>query len=84
MLLLAAGAPESDVETCLLAALGQARRLEIPILELRAATALSRLWLRQNKHAEARATLSGAIRAVGEGSGTRDRVEAEAVLATLS
>jgi predicted ATPase/tRNA A-37 threonylcarbamoyl transferase component Bud32 len=84
MLLLAAGSPDSDVETCLLAALRDARRLEVPILELRAATALSRLWVRQNKHAEARATLSGAVRAVREGSGTRDRIEAETVLASLS
>jgi len=52
--------------------------------ELRAATSLARLWQRQGKHDAARALLSPVYAWLTEGAGTRDRVEAKALLEDLA
>jgi predicted ATPase len=52
-------------------------------LELRAATDLARLWLKQSKRAEALDVLSSIYGRFNEGFDTRDLNEAKAVLAQL-
>ena len=65
-------------------ALEVARHQSSRSLELRAATSLSRLWLSQEKRADARKLLADTYGWFTEGFDTRDLVEARALLAELS
>jgi predicted ATPase len=73
----------SHAEACFLQAIGKARQRGAQSLELRAVIALSRMWERQGKCAEARALLSEIYGRFGEGFDTDDLREAKALLATL-
>jgi predicted ATPase len=61
-----------------------ARRQEAKTFELRAATSLARLWQRQDKHAAARALLNPVYAWFTEGFGTRDLIDAKALLEDLA
>jgi len=75
---------EQDAEACFQKALGIARQQSAKILELKAATSLSRLWQRQGKKVEARALLAEIYAWFTEGFGTKDLQEAKALLAELA
>jgi class 3 adenylate cyclase/predicted ATPase len=60
-----------------------ARRQEAKMFELRAATSLARLWQRQGKRDAARTLLAPVYGWFTEGFGTRDLIEAKALLAEL-
>ena len=76
------GAPDAEVEALLDQALRTARGQQARSLELRAATDLAKLWMKQGNRAEARGVLSP-IYARFRGLDTRDLKEAKAVLAQL-
>jgi predicted ATPase len=57
---------------------------EAKTFELRAATSLARLWQRQDKHAAARALLNPVYAWFTEGFGTRDLIDAKALLEDLT
>jgi predicted ATPase len=61
-----------------------ARRQEAKTFELRAATGLARLWQRQGKRDAARALLAPVYAWFSEGEGTRDLIEAKALLDALA
>ena len=61
-----------------------AREVYVPMVELRAAMRLSRLWQDQGKKEQARKLLSDAYSKITEGFTTADLKEANAILATLS
>ncbi len=69
--------PEHEVEVWYLKAVEVARRQQTKLLELRAATSLSRLWQYRGKLVEARELLSPVYRWVTEGFGTKDLKEAK-------
>jgi predicted ATPase len=81
--LLLRGAPDAEVESLLDQALLTARAQQARSLELRAVTDLTRLWMKQGKHAEALDVLSPVNGRFTEGFGTRDLKEAEALLTEL-
>jgi tetratricopeptide (TPR) repeat protein len=81
--LLMRGAPDAEAEIWLDRALRTARGQQARSLELRAATDLARLWMKQGKRAEARDVLASIYGRFSEGFGTRDLHEAKAVLAQL-
>jgi class 3 adenylate cyclase/tetratricopeptide (TPR) repeat protein len=81
--LLMRGASDAEAEALLDQALRIARSQQARSLELRAATDLARLWMRQGRHAEARHGLASIHRRFTEGFDTRDVKEAKAVLAQL-
>ena len=65
-------------------AMNNAQELRTPMLELRAAIRLSRLWQNQDKKEEARKLLSDSYSRITEGFSTADVKEAAALLVTLS
>ena len=65
-------------------ALTIAQEVLVPIMELRAAMRLSRLWHQHGKKEQAQKLLSGAYAKITEGFTTADLKEASALLATLS
>lgn len=81
--LLLRGAPDTEVESLLDQALLTARAQQARSLELRAATDLARLWIKQGKHAEALDVLPPVYGRFAEGFGTRDLREAEALVTEL-
>ena len=74
---------EESAESCFLEAIEIARRQRAKLLELRAATSLSRLWVRQGKASEARGLLSETYTWFVEGFDTADLTEARALLVEL-
>src|SRR5262249_20165472 len=76
-------ASSAEAETLFCRALDIARAQEAKSLELRAATSLARLWLRQGKRAEARALLAPVYAWFTEGFDTGDLVEAKALIEEL-
>jgi class 3 adenylate cyclase/tetratricopeptide (TPR) repeat protein len=81
--LLMRGAPDAEAEALLDQALRTARSQQARSLELRAATDLARLWMKQGKHAAAHDVLSSIYGRFSEGFDTRDLREAKAVIAQL-
>ena len=75
---------ETEAERCFQRALNIARGQEAKLLELRAATSLSRLWQQQDKKTEARELLAETYGWFNEGLDTRDLKEAQVLLAELS
>jgi adenylate cyclase len=82
-LLLAMGAEIHDAEAALLRANEIAREQRAKALELRAATSLAKLWVRQRREIEARQVLSAIVSWFTEGFDTPDFLEAQALLARL-
>jgi predicted ATPase len=83
-LLLLRGATEGQAEACFHQGIAVARRQQAKSLELRAATSLSRLLLRQGKSEEAHHILTEIYDWFSEGFGTPDLIEARALLEALS
>ncbi|MGZ3320043.1 MAG: AAA family ATPase [Xanthobacteraceae bacterium] len=81
--LLMRGAPDAEAEALLDQALRTARSQQARSLELRAATDLARLWMKQGKNAAAHDVLSSIYGRFSEGFNTRDLREAKAVIAQL-
>ena len=81
--LITRGASDAEVESLLDQALRIARSQQARSLELRAATDLARLRMRQGKHAEALHGLATIHSHFTEGFDTRDLKEAKALLAQL-
>jgi class 3 adenylate cyclase/tetratricopeptide (TPR) repeat protein len=77
------GAPDVEAESMLDQALRTARGQQARSLELRAATDLASLWMKQGKRVEARDLLASVYGHFSEGFDTRDLKEAKAVLAQL-
>ena len=75
---------DDESETCYAQALVLARTQGAKILELRATTALARLWQRQGKRAEAHEMLSKIYGWFTEGFDTADLLDAKALLAALA
>lgn len=73
-----------EAEAYLQEALALAGRRSMKSLELRAATALARLWREHGKPEEARALLLPVYEWFGEGLSTPDLVDARALLSTLA
>ena len=65
-------------------AVANAQQMRAPMLELRAAMALSRLWHEQGDNERARKVLSEAYSKITEGFATPDLKEASALLSDLS
>jgi predicted ATPase len=84
--LLIASSSDNEVEAASLYqdAVNMAREVHAPMMELRAAMRLSRLWQNQGKSEQARELLSTAYSKITEGFSTADMKEAKALLATLS
>jgi predicted ATPase len=78
--LLMRGAPDAEAESLLDQALAIARGQQARSLELRAATDLARLWIKQGKRTEAREALSSIYGSFRGGFDTCDLKEAKAVL----
>jgi predicted ATPase/DNA-binding winged helix-turn-helix (wHTH) protein len=74
---------QPQAETCLRQALNRAHQQQAKVLELRAATSLSRLWQRQGRPDEARQLLAPLYGWFTEGFDTADLLEAKALLETL-
>jgi predicted ATPase/class 3 adenylate cyclase len=81
--LLKRGTSDAEAELLLHQALRTARSQQGRSFELRAATDLARLWMKQGKRAEAREVLATSYDRFSEGFDTRDLNEAKAVLAQL-
>jgi predicted ATPase len=77
------GAPDAEAEALLDQALRTARSQQARSLELRAATDLAKLWMKQGRRADARDVLASIYGRFNEGFDTRDLNEAKAVLAQL-
>ncbi len=75
---------KAKAEECFCQAIDIARRQEAKLLELRAATSLSRLWQQQGKKAKARQLLSEIYSWFTEGFDTADLREAKALLDKLA
>jgi len=73
----------NEAEQCFCRALEVARSQNAKMLELRAATSLARLWKNLNKLDDAKNTLSSVHAGFTEGFGSRDLIEAKAVLEQL-
>jgi len=81
---LAGPAPDRvRAEECFRQAIEFARKQEVPLYELRAATELARLWRESRPAAELRALLEPLVAAVQGGEDTRDVRDARAFLAEL-
>jgi predicted ATPase len=74
---------QKDAEACFRRAIEIAQRQSAKTLELRAATALCRLWQQQGKVADARALLTAAYGWFTEGLDIADLRDAKALLAEL-
>ena len=74
---------EQQAEACFTHALEVARRQQAKSWELRVAMSLSRFWMKQGKHAEARALLAEVYNWFAEGFETADLREAKALLEAL-
>jgi predicted negative regulator of RcsB-dependent stress response len=84
-LLLALSSDNSaDAESLYEDAVNNAQEMHTPMLELRAAIRLSRLWQDQDKKEEARKLLNDSYSRIIEGFSTADAKEAKALLVTLS
>jgi tetratricopeptide (TPR) repeat protein len=81
--LLMRGAPDADAESLLDEALRTARSQQARSLELRAATDLASLWMKQGKRAGACDVLASTYRRFSEGFDTRDLKEAKGLLDRL-
>ena len=81
--LLVRGAPAAETETLLDQALRTARSQQARSLELRAATDLARLWMKQGKRPEALEILGSTYRRFTEGFDTRDLKSADTLLVEL-
>jgi predicted ATPase len=81
--LLTRGATDAEAEVLLDQALRTARSQQAASLELRAATDLAKLWINQDKRAEAHDVLAPIYGRFSEGLNTRDLREAKAVIAQL-
>jgi predicted ATPase len=79
-LTLQGGADNAAAEACFRHALERARAQGLRLFELRAATNLARLYQSQGRPAEARRALAPVLAAFTEGFGTRDLLDARAVL----
>jgi tetratricopeptide (TPR) repeat protein len=77
------GAPNAEVESLLDQALRTAHSQQARSLELRAATDLAALWMKQGKHAQAHEVLSSIYGRFTEGFETRDLKEAKGMLVQL-
>jgi hypothetical protein len=84
LLLIKDPASHAEAEKSFRNAIEVARRQSAKSWELRATTSLARLLEKQNRHAEARATLSEIYDWFTEGFDTADLKDAEAVLAELT
>jgi predicted ATPase len=84
LLLARAAEADAEAEACFQQAFDVARCQQATSLELRAAMSLSRLWLRQGKHSQARQLLSEVYDWFTEGFDTADLREARALLEGLS
>ena len=82
-LLLQTGRGAAEALPWLEDAVATARELQLPGLALRAALALAPVWAEGGRRSEALALLDEALAAVGEGAGTRDVVQAQALLQQL-
>jgi predicted ATPase len=74
----------AEAESLYQQAVLMAQKVHAPMLELRAATRLSRLWQEQGKQEQARKLLGDAYAKITEGFATADLKEASALLADLS
>jgi len=74
----------AEAESWYQQAVDNAQDVHAPLLELRAAMRLSRLWQAQGKKEQARKLLSEAYTKITEGFTTADLKEASALLAELS
>jgi predicted ATPase len=74
----------AEAESLYQQAVLNAQEVHAPMLELRAAMGLSRLWNQQGKKEQARKVLSEAYSKITEGFTTADLKEASALLADLS
>jgi predicted ATPase len=74
----------AEVEACFRHAIAIARRHQAKSLELRATMSLARLWQRQGRRDEARATLAAVYGTFTEGFTTPDLVDAAAQLNSLA
>jgi predicted ATPase len=81
---LASDGSEASAETSYRKAIEVARELKAKLWELRAATALARLWRGQGKEREARALLRPVYEWFTEGFDTKDLTEGKALLDQLS
>src|SRR5262249_16733356 len=81
--LLMRGAPDAEIEALLEQALRTARSQQARSLELRAATDLARLWMKQGKRAEALDILGSTYGCFTEGFDTQDLKNANTLLAEL-
>ena len=81
--LLMRGAPDAETESLLEQALRTARSQQARSFELRAATDLARLWMKQGKRAEALDILSSTYGCFTEGFDTQDLKNANTLLAEL-
>jgi predicted ATPase len=84
LLLASSSANVGDAESLYRRAVHNAQEVRAPMVELRAATRLSRLWLNQGKKEPAQILLSEAYSKISEGFTTADLKEASAILAKLS
>jgi tetratricopeptide (TPR) repeat protein len=84
LLLALSPANAAEAESLYQQAVDNAREVHAPMLELRAAIRLSRLWQEQGKAEQARKLLSDAYTKITEGFTTADLKEAAALLAELS
>jgi predicted ATPase len=75
---------EQEAEACFLKAVEIARRQQAKLLELRAATSLTRLWQHQGKQKEAHQMLAEIYGWFTEGFDTKDLQEAKTLLTELS
>ncbi|HEV2668502.1 MAG TPA: hypothetical protein VG324_26530, partial [Blastocatellia bacterium] len=76
--------PQSEAEDCFIQAIEIARRQEAKSFELRAATSLARLRLRQGRRSESRQSLSPVYEWFTEGFDTADLKDSRALLDELS
>jgi tetratricopeptide (TPR) repeat protein len=84
LLLAVSSANTAQAESCYQQAVDAARAVHTPMLELRAALRLSRLWQEQGKTDQAQKLLSEAYAKMTEGFNLPDLKEAKALLADLS
>ena len=70
----------AEAEACFRQSVAIARRQQAKSLELRATMSLARLWQRQGRRDEARATLAAVYGTFTEGFTTPDLVDAAALL----
>ena len=84
MLLSISSDRQQEAEACFEAAIESARRQDMRMWELRAATSLARLWHSQEKPSEARDVLTPIYDWFTEGFDTADLKEVKSLLDSLS